>query len=1085
MHMKKILLAGCLSALSTAMLAQEARLLRFPAVHGNTVVFSYGGDLYTVARSGGTARKLTNHPGYEMFPRFSHDGKTIAFTGQYDGNTEVFTIPATGGIPKRISYSATLSRDDVSDRMGPNNVVMGFTPDDKQVIYRNRGNSSNPFRGQLFLAPLSGDLPSELPFAVAGWASYNEDGSKLAMNRIFREFRTWKRYKGGMADDIWLYDVKSGNSENLTSNPAQDIFPMYHKNTVYFFSDRDGVMNLFSVDVSSKQIKKLTNFNEFDCKFPSLGDNAIAFENGGFIYLYDLASGKEEKISVNISEDLSGSRPKQIDAAKLIQSFSISPDGKRALFSARGDVFTVPEKNGVTRNLTRSSGAHDRSVSWSPDGKWVSYISDQSGEDELYIQKQDGSEPAKALTKGGGSYKFYPSWSPDSKWILLGDRSQELYIVNLATGAKTSIVKSDASEIGDYTWAPDSKWIGYTLPGKSRGFDVIKLWNRETKKEITVTDEWYNSGQPSFSPDGKLLYFVSQRDFNPVYSQTEWNHAYVDMSKPYFVRLTSSSKSAFQQENDEVSIKEGSAPPSKPDASKASDTVVVNIDEEGIADRIESLPVASGNYFNIVAHNDGLFYTAMSSRTSPGLKFYSIKDKKENDLGFAGQYEISDNRKKVLLRRGNDYFIEDLSTMKIDAKNKLDLEGLKFTTDLRAEWKQVFDESWRQMRDYFYDPNMHGVNWKKVHDRYAALVPYVNHRNDLTYIIGEMIAELSIGHAYVNSGDRPEVERIRTGMLGARFSRDKSGYYKIDSILSGESWDKSLVSPLRQPGINIKKGDFIIAINGQDVSKLTNLYEALTGKADQVIELTTNSTASSSNAKKFYVKPIADESQLYYHEWVQQNIAKVNAASGGRVGYLHIPDMGPAGLNMFARYFYPQLDKEALIIDDRGNGGGNVSPMIIERLRREISMGTLMRNGKFSGTRPAQTHIGPKVCLIDQYSASDGDLFPFQFQYYKIGPLIGQRTWGGVVGIRNSLPFIDGGDMRKPEFASFAADGSKFIIEGEGVHPDIEIINDPHQEYLGNDLQLRRGVEELLRQLQQKGKQGVPAVPKAFPDKSK
>ncbi|MBO9634308.1 MAG: PD40 domain-containing protein [Chitinophagaceae bacterium] len=1084
--MKRIFLAGCFGALSSAMMAQEARLLRFPAVHGNTVVFSYAGDLYTVARSGGTARKLTNHPGYEMFPRFSHDGNTIAFTGQYDGNTEVFTIPATGGIPKRITWSATLTRDDVSDRMGPNNVVLGWTPDDKQVIYRNRGNSSNPFRGQIYQAPLDGDLPKELPFAVAGWASYNEDGSKLAMNRVFREFRTWKHYKGGMADDIWLYDMKSGNSENLTNNTAQDIFPMYYKGSVYFFSDRDRVMNLFVVDPSTKQVRKLTNFTEYDCKFPSLGDNAIAFENGGYIYLYDLTTGKEERLNISLAEDRSGARPKLVDGSKFIESFAIAPDGKRAVFSARGDVFTVPEKNGVTRNLTRSSGAHDRAVSWSPDGKWISYISDQSGEDELYFQKQDGSEPAKALTKGGGSYKFYPVWSPDSKWILLADRAQDLYFINVATGAKTLVTHSDAREISDYSWAPDSKWIAYTSPGKARGFDVVKLYNRESKKEITVTDEWYNSGAPAFSPDGKLLWFVSQRDFNPVYSQTEWNHAYVDMSKPYFVRLTNSSKSAFQQESDEVSIKEGAAPPKAPDANKAAnpDSIVITIDEEGIADRIESLPVTPGNYNSLTPYTDGVFYATGSSRNSPSLKFYSLKDKKENDLGVFAQIEISDNKKKVLARRGNDYFLEDLSTMKLDLKNKLDLEGLKFTTDLNAEWKQVFDESWRQMRDFFYDPNMHGVNWKKIHDRYAVLVPYVNHRNDLTYIIGEMIAELNIGHAYVNSGDRPEVERIKTGMLGARFSRDRSGYYKIDSILSGESWDKTLVSPLRQPGVNIKKGDYIISINNTDVSKLGNLYEALAGKADQVIEISVNSTASPNGAKKYFVKPIADESQLYYHEWVQQNIAKVNAASGGRIGYLHIPDMGPAGLNMFARYFYPQLDKEALIIDDRGNGGGNVSPMIIERLRREISMGTLMRNGKFSGTRPAQTHIGPKICLIDQYSASDGDLFPFQFQYYKIGPLIGQRTWGGVVGIRNSLPFIDGGDLRKPEFASFAADGSKFIIEGEGVHPDIEIINDPHQEYLGNDQQLKRGIEELLKQLQQKGKQGVPPLP-PFPDKSR
>ncbi|NML23214.1 protease [Pseudoflavitalea sp. G-6-1-2] len=1079
--MKNLLLAGCLCTISAAVGAQEARLLRFPAVSGNTVVFSYAGDLYTVARSGGVARKLTNHPGYEMFPKFSHDGKTIAFTGQYDGNTEVFTIPASGGVPKRITYSATLTRDDVSDRMGPNNVVLGWSPDDKQVVFRNRGNSANPFKGQIYLAPLNGDLAKELPFSVAGWASYNEDGSKLAMNRVFREFRTWKHYKGGMADDIWLYDVKSGNSENLTNNPAQDIFPMYKGNTVYFLSDRDHTMNLFAYDINTKQTKKLTNFTEYDCKFPSLGDNAIAFENGGYIYLYDLASGQQQKLTISFSEDFLSARPKLVDGSKFVESFSVAPDGKRAVFSGRGDVFTVPEKNGVTRNLTRSSGAHDRSVAWSPDGRWISFISDRSGEDELYIQKQDGSEPAKALTKGGGSYKFYPVWSPDSKWLLLADRAQDLYYVNVTSGAKTLITHSESAEITEYSWAPDSRWIAYTQPGKSRGSDIVRVYNRETKKDIAVTDEWYDSNGASFSPDGKLLYFISQRDFNPTYSQTEWNHAYVDMSKPYYVRLTASGKSAFQQESDEVSIKEESK---ASDSKKASDSVVVTIEEEGLADRIESLPVNPGNYRTLVATNDGVYYASGSTRNAPSLKFYSLKDKKENDLGISGGFDISDNKKKIVFSRGGDFYLEDLGTSRIEARNELNLDGLKFITDLRAEWTQVYDESWRQMRDYFYDPNMHGVNWKKVHDRYAELLPYVNHRNDLTYLIGEMIGELNIGHAYVNSGDRPDVERIKTGMLGARFSRDKSGYYKIDSILSGESWDKSLVSPLRQPGINVKKGDYIIAINGTDVSKLSNLYEALLGQADQVIELTTNSTASASGAKKYLVKPIADESQLYYHEWVQQNIAKVTAASGGRIGYLHVPDMGPTGLNQFARYFYPQLDKEALIIDDRGNGGGNVTPMIIERLRREVSQGTMFRNGKFSSVRPTQTQIGPKVCLIDQYSASDGDLFPFTFQFHKIGPLIGQRTWGGVVGIRGSLPFIDGGDLRKPEFATFAADGSRFVIEGEGVHPDIEVIQDPHQEWLGNDQQLKRGIDELLKQLQQKGKQGVPPIP-AFPDKSK
>lgn len=1071
-------------------MTQEARLLRFPAVHGNQVVFSYAGDLYSVARSGGTARKLTSHPGYETFPRFSHDGKQIAFTAQYDGNTEVFLMPATGGVPKRITYTAAINRTDVADRMGPNNVVMGWTNDDKQIIFRGRSSSFNAFKGQLFKAPVSGDLPETMPFSVASWCSYNADGSKLAMNRVFREFRTWKHYKGGMADDIWIYDVKSGASENITNNPAQDIFPMYYQQKVYFLSDRDRTMNLFEYDTQTRQTRKVTSFTEYDCKFPSLGNDAIAFENGGYIYLYNLASGNTEKLTIQFSEDLLSGRTKQVDASKFINDFAIAPDGKRAVFSARGDVFTVPEKSGVTRNLTSSSNAHDRSVAWSPDGKWISYISDRSGEDELYIQQQDGATPARQLTKGGGSYKFSPGWSPDSKWILLADRAQDLYYINVESGARTLVTHSDSREYNDYTWGPDSKWIAYTQPGNAREFSTVKLFNIETKQRITVTDSWYDSGRPSFSPDGKFLYFVSERDFNPIYSYTEWNHAYVDMSKPYLVRLAAATRSPFQYENDEVSIQSDSSATPKtankntPAATPApaGNKVSIVVDETGLADRIESLPVSPGNYYNLVATEDGLYYAATAMGSPGSFKYFDLKEKKETESGNFFSYDFSPNRKKILIRKGSDYFIENAGS-KIDPKNRISLDGLKINADLHAEWQQIFDESWRQMRDYFYDPNMHGVNWKAMHDRYAVLLPYVNHRNDLTYIIGEMIGELNVGHAYVNSGDRPAVDQIKTGMLGAIFSRDKSGYYRVDSILSGQSWDKTLVSPLRQPGIQVKKGDFIIALNGTDLKTVSNIYELLVGKADQLVELTANSTASASGAKKYIVKPIADESGLYYHEWVQQNIRKVTQASGGRIGYLHIPDMGPDGLNQFARYFYPQLDKQALIIDDRGNGGGNVSPMIIERLRREVGLGTMMRNGKISSVKP-DAQIGPKLCLIDQYSASDGDLFPYQFKFHKIGPLLGQRTWGGVVGIRGSLPFIDGGDMRKPEFAHFAADGSRFIIEGEGVTPDIEVVNDPHQEWIGNDQQLTRAIEELLKQLQQPGPKGVPAIP-AFPDKSK
>ena len=1074
--------------------AQETRLLRFPAMHGSQVVFSYAGDLYTVGKEGGTARKITSHPGYETFPKFSHDGKQIAFTGQYDGNTEVFIMPATGGEPKRISYTATLGRDDVADRMGPNNVVMGWSNDDKNVIYRGRAKSFNPFKGKLYLAPVSGDLPQELPFSVAGWLSYNEDGSKIAMNRVFREFRTWKYYKGGMADDVWIYDNKTGASENVTNNPAQDIFPMYYKTKVYFLSDRDRAMNLFEYDTQSKQTKKLTDFKEFDCKFPSLGTDAIVFENGGYIYLFNIATGKADKLNINISEDFSSGRDKLIDASKFIDSYAIAPDGKRAAFGARGDVFSVPGNSGVTRNLTQSSGAHDRNVEWSPDGKWISYVSDRTGEDELYVQKQDGSEPAKQLTKGGGSYKFNPVWSPDSKYLLLGDRNQDLFYVDVVSGSKTMVVHNDFREIDDYVFAPDSKWIAYTEPGKARQFDIIKLFNIENKKSVAVTDNWYNSAQPAFSPDGKLLYFVSSRDFNPTYSNTEWNHAYVDMDKIYVVRLSKDAKSSFQIENDEVTIKadttttakkpasDAKKKDAKPEPVKDTDIKLVKVDEEGLADRIESLPVPAGFYNRLVPSQDGIYYTSGSANKKRSFRFYSLEDKKENEVGDFDGYVVSSDGKKILFKKMSDWYIENLYSGQIEPKNKLNLDGLSVKTDLRAEWKQVFDESWRQMRDYFYDPNMHGVDWKAMHDKYAVLLPYVNHRNDLTYLIGEMIGELNIGHAYTNPGDRPEIERVKMGLLGGSFSRDKSGYYRIDKILLGQSWNKSLVSPLRTPGADVKVGDFIIKIGGNDVKSFTNLYEGLIGKADQIVELTVNGTASEKGAKKIYVKPIADEAELYYHEWVQDNIARVAKASGGKIGYVHIPDMGPVGLNQFARYFYPQLDKEALIIDDRGNGGGNVSPMIIERLRRVPGLGTMMRNSKSSSIKP-DGQVGPKVCLIDQYSASDGDLFPYQFKFYGIGPLIGQRTWGGVVGIRGSLPFIDGSDLRKPEFAHFAADGSKFIIEGEGVSPDIEVVNDPHQEYLGNDVQLDRAIDELKKKLAEPGPKGVPAIP-PFPNKS-
>lgn len=1068
----------------TILSQQEARLMRFPAAYDNQVVFSYAGDLYTVVRSGGEAKKLTNHSGLEIFPKFSHDGAQIAFTGQYDGNTEVYIMPAKGGEPKRITFTAALSRDDLSDRMGPNNIVMDWTVNDQSVVYRTRRYSFNSFKGILMKADTDGSLSEQLPFSVAGFCSYNKDGSKLAYNRVFREFRTWKRYKGGMADDIWIYDFATEKTENITNHPSQDIIPMFYENKVYFLSDRDSIMNLFVYDLNSKQTEKITNFNEYDIKYPSLSKDVIAFENGGFIYLYDLKTKKQEKLNITISNDKITSRNKYVDASKTISSFDLAPDGSRVTFSARGDVFTLPAKEGIIRNLTRSSGAHDRSVSWSPDGKWIAFVSDRNGEDEVYVQKQDGSEKAKQLTSKGDGYKYYPVWSPNSKYLLLSDRALNLYYVDVNSGETVQVAKSNAWEFWDYNWSPDGKWIAYTKP-QPRGYSKIVLYNLTSKKHTEVTEGWYSAFDPVFSKDGKYLYFISDRHFSPSYNRLEWNHAYFDLAGIYMIPLQKETESPFQLKSDEVNMEseEKEEEKNKKDKDNPKEEKDLKIDLEGISNRVESLPVSSGSYWGITPVDGGVYYLFISKKDSkPSLKFFDFESKEECAIGPFSQYIISSNQKKMLVKDNGKYYIEDLPKAKLTPENQVNLEGMKVWVDLSKEWEQIYNESWRQMRDFFYDPNMHGVNWSHVKEKYAQLLPYVHSRYDLSYIIGEMIGELNVGHAYVGGGDKSEIEKIPVGLLGATFSKDNSGYYKVDRILDGEAWSEELMSPLEESvGEKVQKGDYIIAINGQETKNMINIYEGLLGLSDQVIELKVNDKPSSEGAKKVLVKPIKDESSLYYHNWIQDNIKKVSEASNGQIGYIHIPDMLSNGLNQFAKYFYPQFNKKALIIDDRGNGGGNVSSMIIERLRRQVDVLQMMRNSTITETSPEEIHVGPKVCLINQYSASDGDLFPYRFRNNNLGKLLGQRSWGGVVGIRGSLPFVDGGTLHKPEFAHFAADGSKWIIEGEGVSPDIELINDPHDEFKGKDAQLEKAVELLIQELKEKDVDLPPIPP--FPKK--
>lgn len=1064
-------LAGAPVLLSAA---GEARLLRFPATNGKEIVFSYAGDLYKVPAAGGEAQRLTSHVGYEMFPRFSPDGKTIAFTGQYDGNTEVYTMPATGGEPLRVTYTATNSRDDLGDRMGPNNIVMTWTPDGQRIVYRNR--ISDGFSGKLFTVDKEGGLSEAIPLPEGGFCSYSPDGKQLAYNRVMREFRTWKYYKGGMADDIWVYNPNSKTVENITNNVAQDIFPMWIGDEIFFLSDRDRIMNIFVYNTKTKQTAKVTDFTEYDVKFPSASGNTIVFENGGYIYKMDAATRKAEKVNITLASDNIYARTDLKDGANYVTAASLSPDGARMVVTSRGEVFNLPVEKGVTKNITRSPGAHDRDAQWSPDGTQIAYISDATGETELYLQNAAGGEPMQ-LTHKNDTYIRGFKWSPDSKKIVYMDRKNRVNLLDVASGKVSLLLQDPMGVPGGVTFSPDSEWLTYTRMGKNE-INVVYVYNIAEKKEYPVTDKWYNSSSPVFSADGKYLIFSSARDFNPTYGSLEWNHVYNNMYGVYIALLSKDTSSPFMQKDAEVAAS-NAAPKSgdkKPaDKKEVADASLVKFDPDGITDRIVRLPLSPSYYGNFYSDGNKVYYWGRG-----GTKMYDLVSQKEESIADGASMDVTYDGKKALFFKGRQIYVTNLPSGKTELTTPVNLSNMKITVDYPKEWAQIFDEAWRAYRDGFYQESMHGVDWKAIKEKYAVLLPYVKTRLDLNYIIGEMIGELNCGHAYVNPGETEQPKRINTGLLGAEITRDKSGFFRLEKILPGASWSKELRSPLTEPGVDVKAGEYIVAIDGVPTNTVKDMYSLLVGKAEIPTEISLNAKPQLSGARKVVVSPLANEYPLIHYNWVQDNIKKVDQASNGRIGYIYIPDMGPEGLNEFARYFYPQLDKEGLIIDDRANGGGNVSPMILERLSREPYRLTMGRGTSHVGTVPDAVQVGPKVCLINKYSASDGDLFPWGFRALGLGKLIGTRTWGGIVGISGSLPYMDGTDIRVPFFTSYDPKTGQWIIENHGVDPDILIDNDPVKEWNGEDQQLNRAIEEVMKQLQDRKPLAPVPAPRDF-----
>lgn len=1063
---KQLFLTLAVAGITATAIAEEARLLRFPATNSKDVVFAYGGDLYKVSLEGGQAQRLTSHIGYEMFPRFSPDGQSVAFTAQYDGNTEVYLMPAEGGQPVRLTYTATNSRDDLGDRMGPNNVTMAWTPDGKQILYRNR--ISDGFDGRLWAVSKDGGMPEALPLPEGGFCCYSPDGKKLAYNRVFREFRTWKYYRGGMADDIWIYVAAQKKVENITNNVAQDIIPMWIGEEIFFISDRDKTMNIFVYNTRTRQTEKVTHYTDYDVKFPSTDGKTIVYEQGGYLFRLDPKTRQSQKIPVTLGAENLYARSEQKHVASNLTAADIAPDGKRLVVTARGEVFDVPASKGVTRNLTRTPGANEREASWSPDGKWIAYISDRTGETEVWLQAVGGGSPVQ-LTEGNDTYIRSIRWSPDSKTVLYTDRKNRVVLADVASRKKRILLQNPESEFFGVQFSPDSKWITYTKPA-SNEMNVVYVCRLSDGKEFPVTEKWYNSSSPAFSTDGSYLIFSSDRDFNPIYGRLEWNHVYTRMGGIYMAMLKKNTPSPFLPTDDVTGQKTD-------EAAAASEEPTFTIDTEDIWARIVKLPLSASYYSNFYSDGKTVWYYG-----NGGTHAYNLQ-KQEDATVAAGAYMSVSADKKALFLKGSKLYVTDLSGSTVTLSDEVALEDMVAPVDYQAEWAQIFDEAWRAFRDGFYVANMHGVDWKAIKEKYAVLLPYVKTRLDLNYVIGEMIGELACGHAYVNPGEYAKPERVSMGLLGAELSRDsKTGFYRIEKIIKGAPYSEKLRSPLDEPGMNVREGDYITAIDGVSTATVTNIYQLLAGKAEVLTELSVNTRPSAEGARKVIVLPTDNEYPLYHYNWVQNNIRKVEKATNGCVGYIYIPDMGPDGLNEFARYFYPQLDKEALIIDDRANGGGNVSPMIIERLLRKPYRLTMSRTSTRVGTIPDATQYGPKVLLINKYSASDGDLFPWSFKANQLGTVIGTRTWGGIVGISGSLPYMDGTDIRVPFFTNYDVKTGNWIVENHGVDPDILIDNDPIKEQQGEDQQLNKAIEVALQQLEDRKPLPKVPAPRTFKD---
>ena len=1093
-------------------------LLRFPTVSKTQIVFTYADDLWTVARDGGDAHRLTSSIGIEALAHFSPDGSMIAFTGEYDGNRDVFVVPAAGGVPRRLTYHPA------------EEYVAGWTPDGKNVVFNSWANSFMHFEDQLYTVPVEGGLPTQIPLPIAEDASFSPDGTHVAYVPHPKWQLAWKRYHGGQTTPIWIADLKDSSIVKIPRDNSNDDDPMWIGDTIYFLSDRNGPVSLFAYDTKSKQVTEALHSDGLDFKTATAGPDAIVIEQFGAIKLYDLNTHQAKNISIHVVGDIEAVRPHfaKVDP-KRIQNFSLSPTGARALFEAWGEIFTVPTDKGDIRDITRSPAVADRDPSWSPDGKSIAYFSDESGEYELAIRDQNGLGTVRHINLGNPPSFFYsPVWSPDSKKIAYSDTRLQLWYIDLEN-PKPKLVDTDyfwtfsSNQLGQ-TWSPDNKWIAYTRQLPS-GLHAVFIYSLDQAKTFQITDGMSDALYPSFDKNGKYLYFtastnvalttagldmssdehrVSRNVYLAVLSKDEKSPLAPESdeeNKPKDEKSTDQDKDKDKaadhakekakgkkaedksaadkdKDKDEGKDKDDKSKDAAKEKDKKDEPVVVKIDIDGIGQRILSLPIPAKNYLNMLPGKSGILFLSEgpavfavdddNPNTSQTIqKFDLSKRKVDKLLDDVNDFSVSYDGEKILYRKGDSWATASADDGGGGSKpglGPLKLDGWEVYVEPRAMWKQIYNETWRIERDFFYDPNHHGLDLSKAQKKYAPYLDGIASRDELTYLFQECLGEMTVGHMFVGGGEAPEPKKVRGGLLGADYILE-NGRYRVAKVYDGENWNPGNEAPLTQPGVNVKAGDYILAVNGRDLHATDNIYSFFEETAGKQVVLKVGANAEGKDSRDVTVVPVDSEENLRHLAWIESNRRRVDEATGGRVAYVHVPNTAGGGYTSFNRYYFSQVGKEAAIIDERFNEGGQLADYIIDSLRRPMLSRVVTRQGH-DWSSPSEAIYGPKVMIINEMSGSGGDALPWYFRKSGIGPLIGKKTWGGLVGIGGYPELIDGGRVTAPRAAIYGLKG-EWEVENHGVAPDVEVDLEPSAWRAGRDAQLEKAIEVVMQQLKE------------------